>query len=135
MVFSMIIITPCNATNSHNDNYNTKIECPDTFNAPAGKTTTFPVQLMVVRKNGSTYPAPWRNLRFKMAYYGFSIYNNPYLTIYNHMFWTDWSHGRINFKFNPSKVPKIKGHPYGTYDLNITYSGNSVSALIHALNL
>ena len=47
MAFSMIFIASCNATDSHNGNYNTRIVCPDTFNAPVGKTTTFPVQLML----------------------------------------------------------------------------------------
>jgi hypothetical protein len=124
MVFSMII-APCNATDP-NAPRDTKIACPDTFNAPLGKTTTFPVQLMVIRPNGSSYPAPWRNLRFKMTYEGFQ-HDYPMYTLYNHMFWTDWSNGRVNFKFNPGKVSKISEYPYGTYDLNITYSGNSVS--------
>ena len=126
MVFSMIIIAPCNAASPFYITYDTKIVCPDTFNAPLGKTTTFPVQLIVVRDNGSSYPAPWRNLRFKMTYEGFQQ-DYPMYTLYNHMFWTDWSNGRVNFKFNPSKVSKISEYPYGTYDLNITYSGNSVS--------
>jgi hypothetical protein len=128
IVFSMIIIAPCNATNSHMENSDTKIVCPDTFNAPLGKATTFPVQLMMKQYDGSWSPAPWRNLRFKIAFNG-CLHEAPQDILYNHMFWTDWSNGNVNFKYDPGKVNTFGNDPRGYYDLNITYSGNIVSGV------
>ena len=78
--------------------------------------------------DGSWSPAPWRNLRFKIAFNG-CLHEAPQDILYNHMFWTDWSNGNVNFKYDPGKVNTFGNDPRGYYDLNITYSGNIVSCV------